>query len=230
MNASAHPLDDVIWNALAGVHAPLARGDDRARRYRPEIAPFAAMREDSDEARAALAALADPGEQVVTLGAPDFDPGPAFEVQGAKELVQMVCGDLRGQPRDLGRFVPLGDGDIAQMLSLVELTQPGPFRERTIDFGGFRGHKPAGRLVAMGGRRMQLDGFTEVSGICTLPEYRGQGLARDLVLMLSRELLESGKTPFLHAFSDNGPAIALYEQLGYVIRARPHVIRLRRRG
>ena len=230
MNATPHPLDQVIWNALDSVHAPLARGGALARRYPPRIAPFIAMRETSTEAREAMAALVEPGETVAAVGPADFDPGPAFTVEACKELVQMVCPELRGEPADLARFVPLGDDDIPQMTALVELTQPGPFRERTIDFGGFRGYKPDGRLVAMGGRRMHLDAFTEVSGICTLPGYRGQGLARDLVLMLSREIVEAGRTPFLHAFADNAPAIALYERLGYVVRARPHVIRLRRKG
>src|SRR5206468_3062810 len=99
------------------------------------------------------------------------------------------------------RFAPLSEVDVPAMLALVEQTKPGPFRERTIDFGGYLGHRVDGRLVAMGGRRMQLDAFVEVSGICTDPEWRGQGLGRDLVLILARAIAAEGRTPMLHAFA-----------------------------
>lgn len=230
MAATPHPLDNVVWNALAGVHAPLAEGGALARRYRPEIARFVALAEPTSAARDALAALVPAGEEAALIAPADVVPGAAFEVLMRAELVQMVCAAPVGEPRDASRFAPLGDADIARMLALVEQTKPGPFQPRTIDFGGFLGHHVDGRLVAMGGRRMQLDGFTEVSGICTDPAFRGQGLARDLVLILSRRIVAEGRVPFLHAFADNHAAIALYERLGFVVRARPMANRLRRRG
>lgn len=229
MSATPHPLDNVVWNALAGAHAPLAEGGALARRYRPEIARFLALAEPTAAARAALAALVPAGEEGALVGAPDLDPGDAFEILGRVELVQMVCAGLVGEPRDAARFRPLADADVPRMIALVEQTKPGPFQRRTIDFGGFLGHEVDGRLAAMGGYRMRLDDFAEVSGICTDPEFRGRGLARDLVLILSRRIVAAGGTPFLHAFGDNRTAIALYEKLGFVVRARPRAMRLRRR-
>ena len=230
MPSTPHPLDNVVWSALASAHAPLALGGDLARRYPPRVAGFVGLRDGSPEARAALAALVEPGEEVLMLAAPGLVPGEAFEITFEKELVQMIAPAVTGEPRDATRFEPLDDADIPQMLALVEQTQPGPFRERTIDFGGFLGHKVDGELVAMGGRRMQLADFVEVSGICTDPAFRGQGLARDLVLILARRIAAEGRTPMLHAFGDNHAAIALYEKLGFVVRARPLAMRLRRRG
>ena len=227
--AMTHPLDNVVWSALTSVHAPLARGGALARRYPPKIARFAALCADSPAARAELAGIVAPGEEVALVALGEADPGEAFEVLVRKQLVQMIAPAFGGAPRDSSRFESLGDADIPQMLALAEATKPGPFQERTIDFGGFLGHKVDGRLVAMGGRRLRLAGFTEVSGICTDPGYRGQGLARDLVLIVGGGIVAEGCTPFLHAFADNTGAIALYERLGFHVRARPDVILLRRR-
>jgi len=225
----AHPLDNVVWSALTSVHAPLARGGALARRYPPEIARFVALGDDSPAARAELAGIVAPGEEValVTLG--EVDAGDAFEVLARKQLVQMIAPGFGGAPRDATRFEPLGDADIPQMLALAEATKPGPFQQRTLDFGGFLGHKVDGRLVAMGGRRLHLDAFTEVSGICTDPGHRGQGFARDLVLILSAGIAAEGRTPFLHAYADNTGAISLYERLGFHVRVRPDVVLVRRR-
>ena len=39
-----HVLDRPVWNALNGPHAALAEGGALARRYRPDVIPFAAAR------------------------------------------------------------------------------------------------------------------------------------------------------------------------------------------
>ena len=51
------------------------------------------------------------------------------------------------------------------------------------------------------------------------PEFRGQGLAKVLVRRVVRGFLERGDTPFLHCYSANVGAIALYESLGFRTRA-----------
>ena len=67
------------------------------------------------------------------------------------------------------------------MLALATLTKPGPFAGRTHELGSFVGVKHDGRLVAMAGERMRPEGFTEVSAVCTLPDYRGRGYAGGLM-------------------------------------------------
>jgi hypothetical protein len=42
-----HILDRPVWAALAGRHAGFAEGDGLAKRYRPDVIPFAAARDDS---------------------------------------------------------------------------------------------------------------------------------------------------------------------------------------
>jgi len=58
----SHVLDRPAWNALTTRHSALSEGGALAKRYDPSIIPFAAARDDSDEALQALATLPAPGE------------------------------------------------------------------------------------------------------------------------------------------------------------------------
>ncbi len=102
------------------------------------------------------------------------------------------------------------------MVALAELTEPGPFRERTIELGVFYGIFHGDRLVAMAGQRTHLPGHVEVSAVCTHPDARGRGYARQLISTVADEIREREKTPFLHSFTDNYPAIRVYESLGFI--------------
>jgi predicted GNAT family acetyltransferase len=73
--------------------------------------------------------------------------------------------------------------------------------------------------MAMAGERLQLEGFTEISAVCTAPEFRGQGLGRALVETFSSMLLSEGRTPFLHVKTENG-AKQLYERIGFRVRSQ----------
>jgi predicted GNAT family acetyltransferase len=65
---------------------------------------------------------------------------------------------------------------------------------------------------------MKPVGFTEVSGVCTLPDYRGRGYAGGLMRLVAARILARSETPFLHVYADNAGAIALYEALGFRFR------------
>ena len=80
--------------------------------------------------------------------------------------------------------------------------------------------KRDGELIAMAGRRLRVDGFTELSGVCTHPDHRGQGLAAALSRAVVGEILASGEAAFLHAFADHGRTIAFYRSLGFEVRAQ----------
>jgi predicted GNAT family acetyltransferase len=54
--------------------------------------------------------------------------------------------------------------------------------------------------------------------VCVDGDWRGRGLAARLLDVLCRGLEARGDTPFLHVFSDNKPAIGLYEGLGFALR------------
>jgi ribosomal protein S18 acetylase RimI-like enzyme len=214
------PLDDPVWSALTTRHAHLARGDALARRYPPDIAPFAAMAAASPAHAAALRTLVDIGELVAVVGALVPDDAAGWVKQDNLQLVQMIRRDPRPLPRGDAAIVRLDANDVDAMLALVEITHPGPFRQRTIELGTFVGVRRDGRLVAMAGERMHAGAFREVSGVCTHPDAQGKGLARALMADVINRMLRAGEVPFLHADADNARAIALYESLGFEQRAR----------
>ena len=115
-------------------------------------------------------------------------------------------------------YLVLGDADAAEMLALATLTEPGPFFAETHRMGHFIGVREGGRLVAMAGQRMRPPGFTEVSGVCTHPDFRGRGYAGKLMRVLIDRIVSEGDAAFLHVYPDNAGAIALYEALGFRFR------------
>ena len=226
-----HPLDNVIWSALTTVQSPLSTplsiGDERARRFDPRYAGFAALPDESPANFAALAGLLRAGEGASIVAVGDVKPGPLFEVVARKNLVQMV-GATSGEAADTARFVVLGADDVPEMTALVRLTEPGPWFERSSELGRFLGFKADGRLVAMAGERLRVPGHTEISGVCCHPDFRGRGLAADLMRCVSQGIVARGETPFLHVIAENTGAIALYEKLGLRVRHRRRLTLLKR--
>jgi predicted GNAT family acetyltransferase len=224
-----HDLDRPVWASLTTHHAPLAVGGALARRFAPEVNVFASARDDSPQALAALTDLIHGGESVYVLQVPPVvvPPGllPIRETGG----VQMVAPQgTPFEPPD-HEMIALADQDAPEMLALATLTQPGPFLARTRVMGSFLGIRVDGRLAAMAGERMRFPGFTEVSAVCTHPDFRGRGLARRLSAAIAHRIQKRGDQAFLHAWQTNRAAIALYESLGFALRAQVHVAELRRR-
>lgn len=115
--------------------------------------------------------------------------------------------------------VQLTAADAEEALELATATEPGPFRAGTVGMGRYFGLRAEdGRLMAMTGERMRLGNLTEVSAVCTWPEFRGRGLAKALVSHVSALIAAEGRVPFLHVKTENTPAIALYEKLGFAVR------------
>ena len=213
-----HPLDRVIWNALTGPHAGFAEGGGLARRYHPDIIPFAAVADRSAASLAALAALPKPGEIMVLLETEPPAPPPGLKSVRTGEVVQMRLSHEPEATPD-ARVEPLSEADAPEMLALARLTEPGPFTLKAQALGTFYGIRSDGRIAAMAGERMKVAGFSELSGVCTHPDFRGRGLARVLSVFVTRKILARGETPFLHAWADNTAAIRLYDQIGFAIRA-----------
>ena len=167
----------------------------------------------------ALQALVAIGDAVAMAGA-HVPAWPAnWETLHRITLWQMLRRDTSPLPEGPAEIVPLSTADVADMLALVELTHPGPFRERTIELGEFVGVRERGRLLAMAGERMWIGDHREVSGVCTHPEAQGRGFARVLMARVINRMLRRGQTPFLHVESANARAIRTYEGLGFVKRA-----------
>lgn len=217
MNLDGSPLDRPPWSALTSSHAAFAIGNDLARRYRPEFSPLSAVREVSAPCLQALSALMQPGEIFGVFGDEPIVPlGDLVEVVH-RALEQFVYNKRDVSAGDVA-FLRLTEADVPEMMALVKLTDPGPFAVRTIALGDYIGIRSGGSLIAMAGERMKFPGLTEISAVCTHPEHRGRGLAEALVRTLMCNILARGEVPFLHIFSDNKAAGALYEKLGFTHR------------
>ena len=70
----------------------------------------------------------------------------------------------------------------------------------------------------MAGERLCPPGWSEISAVCTDPDFRGQGLASRLTLAVADAITARGDMPFLHAAAENVNAIRLYESLGFRLR------------
>ncbi|MGI4748880.1 MAG: GNAT family N-acetyltransferase [Janthinobacterium lividum] len=119
--------------------------------------------------------------------------------------------------------VPLTDADGPEMLKLASLAKPGPFYARTHELGAFVGIRHDGLLIAMAGERMKLEGYTEVSGVCTVSSHRGRGYGGALVRAVAGQILARGEMPFLHSYACNEAAIGLYRTLGFKFRREMHM-------
>jgi ribosomal protein S18 acetylase RimI-like enzyme len=233
-----HVLDNPVWHALTGPQRTLGRTTELTGRFDPDVAPFGALVSGSvtDSVWEDLAQLVGPNGTVSLTGDPP-DPPSGWTVIARFAGVQMVGDDVRIPGMDVGSSppgsaesvlpvpMPLGPVDAPEMLALVEVTQPGPFERRTVEFGGYLGIRIGGRLVAMAGERLRPPGYAEISAVATDPNYQRRGLARHLVLAVADGIVRRGDIPFLHASTTNIGAIRLYESLGFTIR-RPVVFLL----
>ena len=212
-------LDNPFWSSLITRHAHIAQGGTLARRYPPAISPHAGLPGVGPENVAALETLVEIGDEMGTAG-PFVPRLPGnWETQFESRLTQMIRTDTSPLPQGDVDVSTLGAGDIAEILALIELTQPGPFRSRAIELGTFLGIREGGRLVAMAGERMWIGDFREVSAVCTHPDARGRGYARALMGRVINRMLRAGETPFLHVRTSNTQAIDIYRTLGFVRRA-----------
>ena len=207
-----------VWHSLTERQRHLALTDAAASRLAPDIGPFAAAPDASETGMAALlAAMALDPSPVLVVEEAEFPMPPGCEILEAMVLVQMVHDGAPSLPPDPAIEL-LTEADWPEMAALSEAARPGPWRPRTPAYGDYYGVRREGRLVAMAGQRMLLaGGLAEVSGVCTLPECRGQGLATTLISSVMAGFAARGDRAFLHCNAANAGAIRLYEALGFTV-------------
>lgn len=217
------PLDRPVWASLTTHHAPRSEGGLLARRFVPDVNVFASSRDDAEASLRALASLIQPGQRAYVLQVPRIVvPEECVIVKEAGGVQLVATRSLAAEATHDGVEV-LQARDAAEMLALATLTEPGPFLWRTHTMGRFLGVRLDGRLAAMAGERMRFPGFTEVSGVCVHPDFRGRGLARRLSACVAVNIEARGETPFLHSWTSNTAAISLYASLGFRHRADVNV-------
>jgi predicted GNAT family acetyltransferase len=216
-------LDNPVWNALTSGNKNLAEatGNDLVKSFPADIAPFVGLRATDADCFHTLDELI-PAHRVVAIVTPE-----EIEIPGRwkhilhTQLYQMIAPatatDAHAPHKASPELIPLLPMHIPQMLSLTKLTNPGPFYDRTIEFGNYHGIFAGDQLIAMAGQRMHLGKYIEVSAVCTHPDHLGHGYATALILHLATLIRAQSAIPFLHVRTDNTSAIKVYKKLGFSI-------------
>ena len=212
-------LNNPIWTALTTRQTEFAEGDDLARRYPVEVTALGALKSPTPEAFESLARITK-GDAVALFFYDPVKIPVGWKTIHTSNLVQMICESLQPvSDENTTRIEELTAADTKEMVALTKLTNPGPFGTRTQELGLYLGIHQRGRLAAMAGERQRLAGYTEVSAVCTHPDFQGRGYARVLISAVAGPIIKRGETPFLHVREDNAGAIRVYENLGFKTRA-----------
>lgn len=216
-------LDNPIWNGLISNNKHLSLGNEYIKYFPIEIAPFAGLKEVNNVSLRLLYDIAPEDRVFVLITAAELAVPKEWKIIRQETILQMVFDVSKPINIDETCIVPLEKKDVPQMLSLTQLTNPGPFLERTIEFGFYSGIFKEGQLVAMAGQRMHPDGYAEISAVCTHPGFTGNGFGSRLLSYQAGRITRQGEIPFLHVRGNNENAIKIYKSLGFSIRKNMHL-------
>ena len=218
-----------VWHALHTKHREFSVASGEACRYPPDVAPFAAVAGSSAGAMRDLASLLGAGE-AVWIFAEEYLAVEELNRLETLKCLQMVLPEEVTPPEREMDLAQLSAEDGPAMVALTDVAFPGFFRSRTYAMGSYFGVRMEGRLIAMGGERLMLDGYPEVSGVCTHPDHRGKGYAASLIWEVVRKHRREGDVSWLHVGAANLKAIELYLRMGFVKSREVTLHRIMRRG
>jgi ribosomal protein S18 acetylase RimI-like enzyme len=216
-----HLLDNPIWNAMISHNSHLAQGNDQAKFFPENLSPFVGLATLADEGYQQLYNLLSFEQTAVLISGYKYNFPSNWTVILSDVLFQMTAENLiyrKNKGHEHQEIVFLTTEHVPQMISLTQLANPGPFSERTIEFGHYVGIFKSGELVAMAGKRMHPGNYTEISAVCTHPDHLGNGYGSRLITFVADRIKQEGNTPFLHVRPNNINAISLYKALGFTIR------------
>ena len=202
------------------------------RAYPAEVAPFAAVERDGDAVSGdALATMLEPGGAVYFAHRlPRVDDSVIAESRPDILQMRWTARDLPVLRRSTPPIRELGDADLDAMVDLTTRVFPGYFRRRTPEMGRYVGIVEHGHLAAMGGERLAMTGYCEVSAVCTDPAFAGRGYAHAIVAHVVGRLLDEGVTPFLHVDMANTRAQAIYRSVGFGESVGVRLLKVRMRN
>ena len=210
-------LDNPVWYSLNETHNNFSINYDNLKCYHPDFCPFGGYK-NSNDISGEIDKYAKLINNFFIVGdRPEFSKSLALK----NELVclQMVIG----QSIDLAiqeDIIKLNHNYEEDLFKLVNLVQPGYFKNKTIQLGDYYGIFRNGNLVAVTGERMKMNDFVEVSAIVTHPEHTGKGYAKQLITYTVNKILSQNKIPYLHVAETNIGAIKLYEKSGFETRRK----------
>jgi ribosomal protein S18 acetylase RimI-like enzyme len=204
------PLDNAVWTALTTKQAQHAHSSALARRFAPEMTLLGALAANTAMAFDSLAQLIQRDAVTLYFTSPPQIPD-GWDILRAVELHQMVQETDAPQPSAESEATPevieLTPADVPEMSVVYAATRPGrTLCPRIQKLGQFLGIREDGKLVAMGGLRLHLAGYREITTVATLPEHEGRGHATAIVRALIERIRSRG---------DNTRAIEIYHRLGF---------------
>jgi ribosomal protein S18 acetylase RimI-like enzyme len=212
-------LDNAIWTALTTKQAQHAQSSALARRFPPEMTLLGALAANTAMAFDSLAQLIQRDAVTLYFTSPPQIPA-GWDVVRSIELHQMVQ-EAETPPLSIDResspeVIELTPADIPEMSVLYIATRPGrTLCQRIQKLGPFLGIREDGKLVAMGGLRLHLAGYREITTVATMPGHEGRGYATAIVRSLIERIRLRGDRPFLTVRTDNTRAVELYRRLGF---------------
>lgn len=215
-------LNNPVWNGLTSGNRLLANGNNAVKYFDKEVSPLIGMSDYSQANFDALYEMIPAGRVLATVSTEEITIPQNWKVIRHIKILQMVFDAPIPQTTTGQQFVSLQKQHVPGMMALTKLTNPGPFAERTIDFGNYEGIFSNGELIAMAGQRMQPLPYIEISAVCTHPNHHGKGYAGRLITSQIQKITALSGTPFLHVRGDNETAIKLYQKLGFYIRTEVH--------
>jgi ribosomal protein S18 acetylase RimI-like enzyme len=208
-------LHNPVFNALSSGDKHLSFGTDAVKFFDETVSPFIGFEESYKKGFADLYELLPLGRKILyAIPSPITEPR-GWQLQHDIKGLQFVYEGNHIIKNQFDEVKPLGETHIDEMVQLAALTKPGPFGNGTINFGHYHGIFENEKLVAMTGQRLHVENYTEISAVCTHPDYTGKGYAYTLMLHQLQLILQLGQQPFLHVREDNERAIALYKRLGF---------------
>lgn len=215
-------LHNPVFNALQTGDRAFASGTDTAKYFDQEVSPFAGFEGELNNGFAQLAAMLPSGRRILFAKPEPISQPAGWKIKAHIPGLQFVYDENQIPAAPALHPTPLSTEHVPEMMSLTALTKPGPFASRTIEFGHYHGIFENGRLAAMTGQRLHVNDYTELSAVCTHPDFLGKGYAGALMLHQIRLILDHQQKPFLHVRADNERAISLYKRLGFRVNRDMH--------
>lgn len=210
-----HLLNNPVFYALQSGDAHLGAGTENVKYFDEEVSPFAGFQENYKKGFDEVYTLLPAGRNILYATRNIIKEPEGWQLKREITGLQFVFTGKAVAIDHSIKLVLLENKHVEEMKALATLTKPGPFSKRTIEFGHYYGIFDNDMLVSMTGQRLHVFNYTEVSAVCTHPNYLGKGFAAILIKHQLDIICKSDQIPFLHVRDDNERAIALYENLGF---------------